>query len=159
MEVPDELQINTVTQPSTQQNSEKPKPTCHHCKKPGHYRNRCRQLKREKDPARNSTNSANNKTNNGGGQTNSNSNNNRLSNNINANDTNIQKDRRFRPLNSLCETRGRTKHATEKFYLEANAANRPPPRNRRSEEQIQFQQRNAQNNPNGKLQAAVRTLN
>ena len=44
------------------QNSEKPKPTCHHCKKPGHYRNQCRQVKREKDQARNNTNSANNNT-------------------------------------------------------------------------------------------------
>ena len=31
-EAPDELQLNTVTQQATQQNSEKPKPTCHHCK-------------------------------------------------------------------------------------------------------------------------------
>ena len=58
LEAPDELQIDTVTQQATQQNSGKPKPTCHHCKKPGHYRNQCRQLKREKDRARNNTNSA-----------------------------------------------------------------------------------------------------
>ena len=32
-EAPDELQINTGTQQATQQNPEKPKPTCHHCKK------------------------------------------------------------------------------------------------------------------------------
>ena len=66
LKVPDELQINTVTQQATQQNSEKPKPTCHHCKKPGHYRNQCRQLKREKDPARNNTNSTTNGNNNNG---------------------------------------------------------------------------------------------
>ena len=48
---PDELQINTVTQQLTEQNSEKPKPTCHHCKKPGHYRNQCRHFKREQDQA------------------------------------------------------------------------------------------------------------
>ena len=71
LEASDEMQLNTVTQQATQQNSEKPKPTCHHCKKLGHYRNQCRQLKREKDQARNNTNSADN--NNGGGQTNSNS--------------------------------------------------------------------------------------
>ena len=75
-EAPDELQINTVTQQATQQNAEKPKPTCHHCKKPGHCQNQCLQLKREKNPARNNTNSAeNNNNNNAGGQTNSNSNN------------------------------------------------------------------------------------
>ena len=44
LEAPDELQINTVTQQATQQNSEKPKPTCHYCKKSDHYRNQCRQF-------------------------------------------------------------------------------------------------------------------
>ena len=75
LEAPDEIQLNTVIQQDTQQNSEKPKPTCHHCKKPGHYRNQCRQLKREKDQAQSNTNSApNNKNNNGSAQTNSNPN-------------------------------------------------------------------------------------
>ena len=37
LEAPDEIQLNTVMQQDTHQNSEKPKPTCHHCKKPGHY--------------------------------------------------------------------------------------------------------------------------
>ena len=37
LEYPDETQINTVTQQASEQNSEKSKPTCHHCKKPGHY--------------------------------------------------------------------------------------------------------------------------
>ena len=31
LEAPDEMQINLVTQQVTQQNSEKPKPFCHHC--------------------------------------------------------------------------------------------------------------------------------
>ena len=48
-EDPDEMPINTVTQQAPQQNSNKTKPTCHHCKKPGHYQNQCRQLRREKD--------------------------------------------------------------------------------------------------------------
>ena len=43
LEAPDEMQINTVTQQATQQNSENHQPTCHHCKKPGHYGNQCRQ--------------------------------------------------------------------------------------------------------------------
>ena len=34
LEVPDKLQINTVTQQATQQNPLKPQPTCHHCRKP-----------------------------------------------------------------------------------------------------------------------------
>ena len=49
VEAPDEISINTVTQQTPQQNSDKPKPMCHHCKKPGHYQNQCRQLKRQKD--------------------------------------------------------------------------------------------------------------
>ena len=32
LEAPDEMQLNTVMQQDTQRNSEKPKPTCHHCK-------------------------------------------------------------------------------------------------------------------------------
>ena len=75
-EAPDELQIKTVTQQDPQQNPEKSKPKCHHCKKPDHYRNQCRQLKREKDQTQQNTNSAgNNNNNNNCGQTNSNSNN------------------------------------------------------------------------------------
>ena len=50
LEAPDEMQINTVTQQASQQDSEKPKPTCHHCNKVGPYRNQCHQLKREKKP-------------------------------------------------------------------------------------------------------------
>ena len=32
------MQINTVTQQATKLYPENPKPTCHHCKNPGHYR-------------------------------------------------------------------------------------------------------------------------
>ena len=78
MEAPDEMPINTVTQQPPQQNSNQPRPTCHPCKKPIHYQNQCRQLKREKDQTRNNTNSANN--NNGSAQTNSNPNNNKVAN-------------------------------------------------------------------------------
>ena len=42
LEAPDQMRINTVTQQAPQQNSNKPRPTCHHCKKPGHYQNQCR---------------------------------------------------------------------------------------------------------------------
>ena len=58
MEAPDELQIKTVTQQTTQQNPEKSKPICHHCRKPGHYLNQCRQPKQEKDQAQNNKNNA-----------------------------------------------------------------------------------------------------
>ena len=39
LEAPDELQINTVSQQPTNTNADRRKPTCHPCKKPGHYRN------------------------------------------------------------------------------------------------------------------------
>ena len=159
LEAPDEMPINTVTQQAPQQNSNKPRPTCHHCKKPGHYQNQCRQLKREKDQTRNNTNSANN--NNGSAQTNSNPNNNhnKVANKTKGNNINIQRDRRPKPVFQPCETCGRTNHSTEKCYLGANAANRPPPRNRRLEGQNQSQQNNAQNNSDGNVQAAAQALN
>ena len=159
LEAPDEMQLNTVMQQDTQQNSEKPKPTCHHCKKPGHYRNQCRQLKREKDQAQNNTNiDANNKSNNGSAQTNSNPNHKAPVANK-ANNTNNQRDRKPRPVFLPCETCGRTNHSTERCYLGANAANRPPPRNRRPEGQNQAQQRNTQNNSDGNVQAVAQPSN
>ena len=39
LEAPDELQINTVSHNTANTNADRPKPTCHHCRKPGHYRN------------------------------------------------------------------------------------------------------------------------
>ena len=144
LEAPDEMPINTVTQQTPQQNTNKPRPTCHHCKKPGHYQNQCRQLKREKDQTRNNTNSANN--NNGSAPTNSNPNNNKVATVNKGNNINNQRDRRPKPVFPPCETCGRTNHSTERCYLGANAANRPPRRNRRLEGQNQSQQDNAQNN-------------
>ena len=159
LEAPDEIQLNTVMQQDTQQNSEKPKPTCHHCKKPGHYRNQCRQLKREKDQAQNNTDRATtNKNNNGSAQTNSNPNH-KVPVANKANNANNQRDRKTRPVFPPCETCGRTNHSTERCYLGANAANRPPPRNRRLEGQNQAQQRNTQNNSDGNVQAAAQHLN
>ena len=42
LEAFDELQVNTVAQQSTQENPDKPRPTCHPCTKHGHYRNQTR---------------------------------------------------------------------------------------------------------------------
>ena len=157
LEAPDEMPISTVTQQAPQQNSNKPRPTCHHCKKPGHYENQCRQLKREKDQTRNNTNSANN--NNGSAQTNSNPNNNKVTNNTKGNNINNHRDRKSRPVFPPCETCGRNNHSTKKCYLGANSANRPPPRNRRPEGQNQGQQNIAQSNSDGNVQAAPQALN
>ena len=156
LEAPDEMPINSVTQQAPQQNANKPRPTCHLCKKPGHYQNQCRQLKREKDQTRNSTNSSNN--NNGSAQTNSNPNNNKVANNTKGNNIKNQRDRRPRHVFPPCETCSRTNHSTENCFLVANAANRPPPR-RPPEGQNQSQQNNAQNNSDGEVQAAAQALN
>ena len=45
LEAPDELPITKVSQQITNTNADRPKPTCHQCKKPGHYRNQCPLLK------------------------------------------------------------------------------------------------------------------
>ena len=154
LEFKDEMPIDFVTQQATQQNSEKPKPTCHHFKKPGRDQNQCRQLKREKYQTRNFTNSANN--NNGSAQTNSNPNN-KFSNDTKANKTNNQSDKRSKLVFSPCETCGRTNHSAEKCYLGANAANRPPLQNRGPEGQNKVQQRNAQSNSDGNVQVTAQT--
>ena len=147
---PDEMQIHTVQQAS-QQNSEEPQSTCHHCKKPGHYRNQCRQLTREKDQNRNDTNCADSTLkNNGSAQTNSNCNK-EISNKTNANNTSNPKNRRSRPVFPHCETWGTTNYSTEKGNLGANAANRPLPRKKRPDGQNQVQQRNAQSNSDGNV--------
>ena len=159
LEAPDEMQLNAVIQQAPQQNSNKSKPTCHHCKKPGYYRNQCCQFKREKAQVQDNTDSAaNNKNNNGSAQINSNPNH-RASVENKANNTNNQRDRRPRPVFPPCETCGRTNHSTEKCILGANAANRPPPRNRRPEGQNQVQRTNQESNPDGNVQAAAETLN
>ena len=51
LETPDELQVNTVSQHATNTNDEEHKPTCHHCEKPGQYRNKCDLLERHKEQA------------------------------------------------------------------------------------------------------------
>ena len=46
LEAPDELSINNVSQQPTNNNANRPKPTCHYCEKPGHYKNQCRLLEK-----------------------------------------------------------------------------------------------------------------
>ena len=74
LEAPDELQINTLMQEATKQNSEKSESTCHLCKKPGHYQNQCRKLKRKKERARINQKNADNTATFNSGQTDFNSN-------------------------------------------------------------------------------------
>ena len=48
LEAPDELHLNSMNQHATITNADRPEPTCQHCETPGHYRNQCRFLKRQK---------------------------------------------------------------------------------------------------------------
>ena len=154
LEAPDELQMNTVTQQATQQNSEKSNQLATIGKSQVTIETSA--VNSKKDHARNYINSADKNNSNKSGQTNFNSTN-ITSKNINAINTNNQKDRRPRPVYLPCETCGKSNHSTEKCYFEANAANRLPPRNRRPEGQNQAQQRNAQSNSDGSFQAVAQT--
>ena len=49
LEAPDELQISTVSQHSTKTNADRRKPTCHHCKKPRHYRSQSRLTEKQRE--------------------------------------------------------------------------------------------------------------
>ena len=61
LEALDELQINTVGHSTVNAKADRPKPTCHHCKKPGHYRNQCRLLKKQREQTENTQNKLGNK--------------------------------------------------------------------------------------------------
>ena len=56
LEAPDELQRITVSHNTANGNADRPKPKCHHYKKPGHYRNQCRLLKKQRGQTENSQN-------------------------------------------------------------------------------------------------------
>ena len=58
-----------------------------------------------------------------------------------------------------CETCGKTNHSIERCYHGANAANRPPPRQRRPERQNQVQERAVQKDSNENSQAVAQNLN
>ena len=81
-------------------------------------------------------------------------------NNPNNNNRNSNRaERKPRTVYPPCETCGKTNHSTEKCYNGANAANRPPPRQRRPERQNQVQERAKQNDSNETTQAAAQNLN
>ena len=154
LEAPDELPINNVSQQPTNTNADRPKPTCHHCKKPGHYRNQCRLLKKQRETTENNQNNPGNK-NSDANTSNPNSN----ANNNNNNRNNNRAERKPKTVHPPCETCGKTNHSTEKCHFGANAANRPPPRHRRPERQNQVPERANQNDSNEAPQAAAQNLN
>ena len=155
LEAPDELQINTVSHNTVNANADKNKTTCHYCKKPGHYKNLCRLLKKQREHTEFNQNVPGNKNSNAN-NSNTNSNvNNPCSNNRNSNRA-VGKPKTVYPP---CETCGTTNNSTENCYHGANAANRPPPRQRRPERQNKVQERANQNDSNETTQAAARNLN
>ena len=147
LEAPDELPINNASQQPTNTNADRPKPTCHHCKKPGHYRNQCRLLKKQRETTENNQNNPGNKNsdaNISNPNSNANNNNNKRNNN--------RAERTPKTVYPPCETCGKTNHSTEKCYFGANAANRP-------ERQNQVPERAKQNDSNEASQTAAQNLN
>ena len=61
MEDPDELPINNVSHNTANANTDRPKPTCHYCEKPGHYRNQSRLFKKQREQTENIPNNPTNK--------------------------------------------------------------------------------------------------
>ena len=153
LEAPDELPINKVSQQPTNTNADRPRPTCHHCKNPGHYRNQCRLLKKEREqPGNNQNNPGNKNSDTNTSNPNSNANNN---NNGNSNRAELKP----RTVYSPCETCGKTNHSTEKCYFGANADNRPPLRHRKPDRRNQVPERANESDSNEAPQAAAQNLN
>ena len=134
LEAPDELPVNNVSQQPTNTNADRPKPTCHHCKKPGHYRN-------QKNSAANTSNP--------------NSNVNNTNNNKNSNKAERKPETVYPP----CETCGKTNHSADRCYVGANAANRPLPWKSKAEGQSGHHQQDAQNSITGCVLATAQHLN
>ena len=154
LEAPEELQINTVSHNTVNANADRAKPTCHYCKKPGHYKNQCRLLKKQREQIEKNQKNPGNKskyanTSNPNGNV-INPNNNRNSN---------RGERKPKTIYPPCETCGKTEHSTERCYHGANAANRPPPRQRIPERQNQVQERAVQNDSNENSQAVAQNIN
>ena len=154
LEAPDELPINNASQQPTNTNADRPKPTCHHCTKPGHNRNQCRLLKKQRETTENNQNNPGNK--------NSDANTSNPNSNANNNNNKRNKNRAERKPKNVyppCETCEKTNQSTEKCYFGAIAANRPPPRHRRPERQNQVPERANQNDSNEAPQAAAQKIN
>ena len=97
------------------------------------------------------------------GKKNSDANTSNPSSNVNNNNNNNQNSNRAeREPNTVyppCETCGKTNHSTENCCFGANAANRPPPRNRGPERQNQVPERANQIDFNEVAQAEAQNKN
>ena len=156
VEAPDELQINTVSHNTANAKADRPKPTFHHCEKPGHHTNQCRLLKKQLEQTKNNQKNPGNKNSDANtSNPSSNVNNRSNSNNKNSNRAETKPKTVYPP----CETCGNTNNSTEKCYYGANAAKRPSPRQRRPERQNQVQERANQKDSKDTTQAAAQKLN
>ena len=135
LEAPDEIQIITVSQQPTNTNADRPKPTFHHCKRPGHYTNQCQLLKKQRETTEINQKNPGNKNRDANKSNPNNSVND--SNNKNGN----RAKRKQRTVYADCQTCEKTNHSTEKCFFGANAANGTPLRHRRPERQNQVQER------------------
>ena len=121
-------------------------------KKPGHYENQCRLLKKQRDQTENNQKNPGNK--------NSDANTSNPNGKVNNNNRNSNRaERKPKTVYPPCETCGKTNHSAERCYHGANATNRPPPRQRRPERQNQVQERANQNDSKEINQAAAQNLN
>ena len=136
-------------------NADRPKPTCHRCEKPGHYRNQFRLLKTHREETENNQNLPGNKNSDANRSNPNSSVNNHNNNKKNSNRAEGKPKTVYPP----CETCSKTNHSPENCYCVANAANKPPPRHRRPERQNWVQERANQNNSNETTQAAAQNLN
>ena len=119
LEAPDELHTNTVSHNTKNGKADRPKPTCHHCKKPGHYKNQCRLMKKQQEQAENNQNFPGNKYSDANTSIP-----NSIVNNQNNNNTNSKRaEGKPKTVYAPCETCGKTNFSTEKCYFGANAAN------------------------------------
>ena len=110
LEAADELPVNNINR-QPQEEAEKQKAVCYYCKKPGHHKSQCRKLKRDQKAEKTAKSDKNEKT--------------------------SQPEQKSKPKEKPkfppCETCKKTNHSTDKCYFGANAANRPPPRNRKDD--------------------------
>ena len=124
LEALDEQEINIVSQRATHNNADRPKPTCHYCKKPGQYRNQCRLLKKQREQTESTQNIP--------GSRNSDA-----DNSIPDNKTNTNNHINYKNCNRAegkpetvyppSETCGKRNDSAERCYVGVNAANRPLP--------------------------------
>ena len=150
LEAPDEQQINIVSQHATHINADRPKPTCHYCKKPGQYRNQCHLLKKQREQTENTQNNLGNR--NSDADSSIPQNKTKNNNHINYKKCN-RAEGKPETVHPPSETCGKTNDSAERCYVGANAANRPLPWKSKP------QQLDAQDSRTGCVRATAQHLN